>query len=141
MKRISYNKLGCAAVPLVIIAPVLCFLYSCGYIHLYIGNFYYGKQDYSKAIHWYYKSSDVGNAHAKNKIGYMYLHGNGVEHDCLQAAIWYRQAAEAGDAESQFAVGQFYEQGECVVQDYDLATFWYEQAAAQGFEPAMEKLK
>ena len=71
----------------------------------------------------------------------MYLHGNGVEPDCLQAAIWYRQAAEAGDAESQFAVGQFYEQGECVDQNYELATFWYEQAAAQWFEPAMEKLK
>lgn len=125
------------AVAIVMILLIIAYRNESAQLH--VGNFYYEIKDYDNALNWYYKASK-SNVHAKNKIGYMYLNGEGVEPDGLQAAIWYRLAAECGDAESQFMVGKFYEQGEYVERDDELAEYWYRQAAAQGFELAIERM-
>ena len=124
----------------VVIVILIIIALENGSVRLHIGNCFYAIKDYDNALNWYYKASERSNALAKNKIGYMYLNGEGVESDGLQAAIWYRLAAECGDAESQLMVGKFYEQGEYVERDDELAEYWYRQAAAQGFELATERM-
>jgi TPR repeat protein len=38
-------------------------------------------KEFDKAIYWYGKAVEEGNAKAQNNLGLMYLHGQGVEQD------------------------------------------------------------
>ncbi|KAG9061313.1 hypothetical protein KI688_007291 [Linnemannia hyalina] len=55
----------------------------------------YLEQDYSKALQWYLKASDAGNASAMFNIGFMYDDGRGVEQDDGKAMEWYTKARSA----------------------------------------------
>ena len=54
-------------------------------------------QDYAKAIEWYRKAADGGNARAMFNIGALYEDGHGVHTDHAKAMEWYRKAADLGD--------------------------------------------
>ena len=56
--------------------------------------YYYHKgvsQDYAKALEWYRKSAEQGNAAAQNQLGHMYEYeyGKGVSKDYVKAVEWY----------------------------------------------------
>jgi hypothetical protein len=48
------------------------------------------KQDYAKAMSWFRKAADQGDAKAQMNVGWLYEHGLGVHQDCAEAATWYR---------------------------------------------------
>ena len=52
------------------------------------------EQSYEKAIHWYTKAAEQGNANAQNNLGVAYHNGNGVEQDKNKAIYWFRKACE-----------------------------------------------
>ena len=54
------------------------------------------KQDYSKALHWYRKAADAGDAYAQYWVGVFYEFGFGVEKNLENAFCWYRKAKESG---------------------------------------------
>ena len=59
----------------------------------------YGKgveQDYSKALEWYNKAVNAGNAAAMCNIGRMYECGKGVEQDYSKALEWYTRSYNSG---------------------------------------------
>ena len=46
-------------------------------------------QDYGEAVRWYRKAADKGWANAQNNLGGMYLNGQGVTQDDVQAHMWF----------------------------------------------------
>ena len=106
-----------------------------------IGHIYrYGEgveQDYTKALEWYNKAANAGNAVAMNNIGYMYDYGKGVEQDYTKALEWYNKAANAGNDTAMNNIGYMYRYGEGVEQDYTKALEWYNKAANAGNAAAM----
>jgi hypothetical protein len=84
--------------------------------------------------------ADQGDAAAQNKIGEMYMNGQGVTQDYAEAMNWYRKAADQGDADAQLNIGRMYESGEGVMQDYKQAAEWFRKAADQGDADAQRAL-
>ena len=89
--------------------------------------YYNGKgvaQDYTKAVYWYTKSAEQGNAIAQVNLGNIYKNGTpiysktvvvnadgsktenviGIAKDHKKAIYWYTKAAEQGNAEAQKAL-------------------------------------
>ena len=101
-----------------------------------IGHIYrYGEgveQDYTKALEWYNKAANAGNATAMYNIGYMYDYGEGVEQDYSKALEWYNKAANAGNSAAINNIGYMYEFSEGVEQDYSKALEWYNKAVNAG---------
>jgi len=62
-------------------------------------------RDDAKAVRWYRKSADQGNASAQYLLGVMYDGGRGVTENHSEAVRWYRKAADQGHA---FAQDQIY---------------------------------
>ena len=106
-----------------------------------IGHMYrYGEgveQDYTKALEWYNKAVNAGNASAMYSIGYMYDYGEGVEQDYSKALEWYNKAANAGNSAAMNNIGYMYEFSEGVEQDYTKALEWFKKAANAGNTAAM----
>src|SRR5690606_40942624 len=65
-------------------------------------------KDYKKAVEWYQKAAEKGNADAQFNLGVMYKNGNGVAKDYKKAVEWYQKAAEKGNANAQFNLGVMY---------------------------------
>ncbi len=54
-------------------------------------------QDYEKALEWYRKGADLGNAAAESGLAGMYRDGKGVAKDLKKAIELYRRSAEHGN--------------------------------------------
>jgi hypothetical protein len=103
----------------------------------------YGKglgvpQDYAKAVKWYRKAAEQGNADVQVILGVVYHNGEGVPQDYSEAAKWYRKAAEQGYAKAQSNLGFMYRNGQGVTQDYAQAHMWY-NLAASSFPPGEDR--
>ena len=68
-------------------------------------------QDNAKAVKWYRKAADQGDARAQWHLGLMYHLGEGVPQDNAEAVKWFRKAADQGDASGQFSLGAMYHSG------------------------------
>lgn len=97
------------------------------------GNEALNRNDYLEALHWWHRAADQGDAEAQISIGFLYMHGFGVQQDYDEAVRWYRKAADQGNPEAQRCIGFLYEGGSGgVEQDYAEAMGWYRRAADQG---------
>ena len=76
--------------------------------------------------------AEQGDGEAQYRLGDMYLSGEGVPQDYVEAVRWFRLAAEQGYAEAQDKLGAMYMDGQGVPQDYAEAARWYLLAAEQG---------
>ena len=72
-------------------------------------------KDYKKAVEWYTKAAEQGNAQGQFNLGYMYRNGKGVTKDDKKAVEWYTKSAEQGNAHGQNNLGYMYENGYCPV--------------------------
>ena len=86
------------------------------------------------------QAAEQGDAEAQNKLGVMYLRGEGVPENNQEAAKWCRKAAEQGHAPAQNNLGFMYSTGEGVPQDDKEAAKWYRKAAEQGHAKAQSNL-
>ncbi|MCX7177970.1 MAG: sel1 repeat family protein, partial [Proteobacteria bacterium] len=50
-----------------------------------------------KAMQWYQKAAEAGDARAMDNIGVLYERGWGIAQNPAEAILWYRRAAAAGD--------------------------------------------
>ncbi|HIU97479.1 MAG TPA: sel1 repeat family protein, partial [Candidatus Ornithoclostridium faecigallinarum] len=55
------------------------------------------KQDWQKAVEWYAKAAEQGDAVAQCNLGICYANGQGVKQDRQKAIEWYTKAAQQGD--------------------------------------------
>ena len=92
----------------------------------------YKTKDYSKAMKWYLKAADKGNAHAQCQIGYMYNYAEGVTANYSTALKWYLKAANQGNTEAQRHIGYLYNAGRGVTQSFSKALQWFNKAVANG---------
>jgi len=123
---------------------------------LRIGDAYYNgtggvTQDYAKAMVYYRKAADAGNAEAMGRIGFLYEQGQGVAQDYQQTHAWYLKQdyqqemdwylkeAATGNAWAMYEIGVLYDNGQGVAQDQGQAVSWYRKAAAPPSATKMPK--
>ena len=94
-------------------------------------------QDYAKAVEWFLKSAEQGDADVQCNLGRMYENGRGVSQDYAKAVEWYRKSAEQGNAAAQGQLGYMYGLGRGISQDYVKAVEWYRKSAEQGNAAAL----
>lgn len=91
-----------------------------------------------KAIEWFLKASDQGDAGAQNGLGIIYLRGMGVKSDLIKSEFYYRKAALQGHENAQLQLG-------LILLDRDInsveAMDWIKKAALQGNKQAADKIK
>jgi len=89
------------------------------------------QNDIKKAVEWYRKAAEQGDAGAQFRLGMAYLHGDGVEKDEKEALHWLRKAAQ-NDPQLQYSLGEVYYNGDGITKDDKEAVKWYRKAAEQG---------
>lgn len=89
------------------------------------------QKDHQKAM-MFLKAANQGRASAQCHMGTLYIHGQGVPQDYVQASEWFRKAAVQGVADAQIKLGLLYVHGHGVTQDYVQAAEWIRKAAIQG---------
>jgi TPR repeat protein len=91
-----------------------------------------------KAVEWYRKAAEQGNAHAQFCLGVTYSTGEGGIKYSVKAMEWLRKAAEQGHGDAQYYLGNGYaEGGEGVPKDEIEALAWFNIVAAAGREDAI----
>ena len=108
-----------------------------------LGDYYYdegAQRNISKALEWYTKASDQGNAEAKFMLGIIYNDGDEVDQDTNKALNLWKIAAEQGEVHAQTELGDCYYFGLDIEQNYKKAVEWYTKAAEQEFVYAWNKL-
>jgi TPR repeat protein len=81
-----------------------------------------------------------GNEIAQNTLGFLHLHGQGVEKDYDRAAKWFKQAANQHYAPAQFNLAIMYKLGQGVAQNYTESIKWLQRAAKQDYLDAQTNL-
>ena len=84
--------------------------------------------------------AEKGFDYAQFDLGCMYLDGDGVPQDFVEAVKWFRKSADQGYSRAQSSLGSMYEYGRGVPQDFVEATKWYSKAANQGNAVAQNNL-
>ena len=69
------------------------------------------KQDRAKAVEWYEKAANAGNAAAMLKLAYWAEDGKGGKKDDNRAVKWYIKAAQAKSGDAMYRLGFFYSKG------------------------------
>ncbi len=88
----------------------------------------------------YEEAAKKGDIRAQIVLGYLYLNGEGVAKNYVQAIRWYRSAASQGDVVAQFNLGNIYDRGRGVARDPSEAAGWFKKAARQGLPIAQYNL-
>jgi TPR repeat protein len=73
-------------------------------------------------------------------LGCLYLHGEGLEKDHVEARILLKHAAAQGNRQAFYDLGTMYRQGFGVSKDFTWARRWFRRAADKGYAPAMFQL-
>jgi len=76
--------------------------------------------------------ADQGDADAQFYLGNVYLNGEGLQENVVEAVKWYRKAADQGYVKAQFNLAQAYFIGKGVPKNVAEAVKWYRKAAEQG---------
>ena len=65
-----------------------------------IGELYYNKKEFDKAIHFYKLSASLNNEQAQMKLGNIYFEGKKVEQDIMKSISYFEQAANHGNSDA-----------------------------------------
>ena len=95
--------------------------------------------DPEKAVAWYRKAAQQGDARGLTRLGLCYAYGDGVAKNHAEALALFRKAAEQGDSEAQYRLGRCYAKGDWLPKNPILAYKWLNLAAGAGNEPAKEE--
>ena len=92
----------------------------------------YDGGDYQTALEIWRALAVGGDPAAQLAVADLYLAGNGVAVDPIEAARWFRAAAEQGDPLGQLNLGDLYSRGLGVERDLVQAYVWFSLSAGQG---------
>lgn len=103
-----------------------------------LGEFFVDRdiKDMAKAVAWYQKAAEQGDAAAQFELGRIYTLGFGLPKDESKAVKWFQKAAAQGLAEAQLNLGKCYLEGTGVSMNLTNACEWFEKAAEQGLMEA-----
>jgi len=94
-------------------------------------------QDYTKALEYWHRAGELGNATSYNNIGMMYATGTGVEEDMKKAVHYYELAAMRGNALARHNLGY----SEKRSGNYDRALKHYMIAIRDGYADSLRMIK
>lgn len=97
-------------------------------------------RDVGEAYVWTCKAADQGNAKSQERLGIMYLFGEGVPKNVGMGIKWLYKAAQQGQSLAQCMLGSCYEDGIGVDKDDSVAVRFYQESAKQGFPLAQARL-
>lgn len=98
-------------------------LYNLG-LHYYYGDMDI-TQDYTKAVDYFARASELGHYNAAKMLAQCYLNGHGVEQNGEMAIQCYLKSFENGNYKVLNEIGDMYLNGNAVEVDYDAAYDWY----------------
>lgn len=93
--------------------------------------------DKNKAIEYFLKSSEQGNADAMLQLGCFY----DEQKDFSEAVKWFEKAAQKGNTNAQFNLAICHLEGEGTRKDIHAARHWLRTASEKGHEKAKELLE
>jgi hypothetical protein len=100
-----------------------------------MGSFYwFGEykeypKNYKKAVEWYKKAAEKGDAYSYDALADAYLYGEGVEKNKKKSIKYRFKAAELGNSFAQNNLGIMYSEGDGVSKNIEKAIFWYKKAS------------
>lgn len=83
-------------------------------------------------------AANGGHPQAQSEMGDLYLDGNGVVQDFVQATAWYRKAANQGNSKAMLGLGRMSRSGWGTDTDLVEAYVWLNLAAARGEADAIQ---
>lgn len=98
-------------------------------------------KDDVKAVEYFLRAANAGNAMAQHDLAYMYSVGQGVEKDEEKAFDWVKKSAEQGNSIAQDDLGVMYGDGRGVPQDLVQSYRWIALSARQGNAQAINDLE
>ncbi len=107
-------------------------IYGDSWAQCVLGDHYYNRKLYEKAIGWYQKADNQDYDLASCCLGDCYFDGTGCEKDMRRAFEYYKKASNHDNARACYRIGAFYEDGEdgVVEKNYSLAFEYYEKSAS-----------
>ena len=96
----------------------------------------YQNGDYASALSEWLALAEQGNAQACHNLAIMYLNGEGVVANRIEAQKWCTLAAERGHAKAKNHLGYLFEEQGLL----DIAVRWWQQAAEAGESDAQNRL-
>jgi TPR repeat protein len=93
----------------------------------------------AEAQKWFRLAADQGNPRAEDRLGWIYLRGNGVPQDYTEAAKWFRRAAGHGSLDAMTRLGNLYREGKGVPKDPDESRRWINKASDIASAPARRR--
>ncbi|KAI7876672.1 HCP-like protein [Lichtheimia hyalospora FSU 10163] len=103
---------------------------------LHLGILMTQEHDDKKALHWFLKSANNGNAQAQFIVAIHYAMGLGVDISKDKAKTYLEQSAKQGFVHSETALGILYLEDD----EYDRALMWLERAEQKGDPRALFRL-
>lgn len=100
-------------------------------------------KDDAKAVAWFSKAAEQGNADAEGNLGALYFLGSGgLPKNAPLAVSWMRKSAEHGNVTMQDGVGSYYSAASLMggTTDPAQAIYWWSKAAENGYAPSMRRL-
>ena len=94
-----------------------------------------------KAMEYYKKASDMGDAWSAVQLGMMYSLGQGTETDYEKGFEYYKLGYERGDVLACANLGWCFETGQGTEKDLDKALRYYWEGASRGEEHCVEAVK
>ncbi|MBA5248810.1 MAG: hypothetical protein FE834_04660 [Gammaproteobacteria bacterium] len=94
-----------------------------------VGNHFYKKEEYTKAILFIEKGAKLGSHWGLNFLGWIYQNGFGVKKDIDKAIALYKKATNMGYLISMQNLAKIYEEGlEGVKKDKNKAEYYYQKS-------------
>ncbi len=97
-----------------------------------LGDYYSKQKDFPKAFDAFSRARRLGWTPALANLGALYVNGNGVAADPVQANALFAEGAEKGDPRAMVFRAQCLEAGIGTAKNLPEARRWYGQAAAAG---------
>jgi hypothetical protein len=98
-------------------------------------------KDDVKAVEYFSRSANAGNAMAQHDLAYMYSVGQGVEKNDQKAFEWMKKSAEQGNSIAQNDLGVMYGDGRGTPPDVVQSYRWISLSARQGNTQAVKDLE
>ena len=94
----------------------------------------------SRALEYYRRAAQLGNAEAMVNLAYIYFKGDGARKNYSAAFQWYERAAELHHPEALRNLGIMCYAGQGTTQDIKKAYWWMTRAAKLRYDRAMCEL-
>jgi TPR repeat protein len=115
-------------------------IYEQGLAELERGSENLDRQAVERALAFFRKAAEEGNAPAQHALGVSYLAGIGVPKDVEQGLVWLNKSAAQGYADAQFKLASLYIRGDVLPEDTAKALDLARLAAEQGHTEAQYNL-